>query len=137
MKKKLLFWRDMLIIWAIRRFNIPLPNLLHEKHPSTTKLYYYYGRWFRLVPHVSSTRLWIRQFRESPSAYLLDVPDDILASVDKFNEKCRLQNEISTHVCANCDLCRIGLPCKKYYATPSRLSDLCLTHHYKLIKGVS
>ena len=135
MKKKFQHLRDMLTIWAIKRFNIQLPDLQQEHTLDTRKVYYYYGRWLRLVPHDRETARWIEQFMSSQPVHLLDMDDIALQKVDRLKDKIQIQNTIAAHVCKDCILSRLGLPCRKFYRNESRTSDVCLTHRYQLIKG--
>lgn len=137
MKKKFQHLRDMLTIWAIKRFNIQLPDLQQEHTLDTHKVYYYYGRWFRLVPHTPHTMRWIEQFKASQPLHLLDIDDYHLQLSGRLGDKIKIQNTIAAHVCKDCVLARLGLPCRKFYRNSSRMSDVCLTHRYQLIKGKS
>jgi hypothetical protein len=135
MKKKLQHWLDMLTIWAIHRFNVQLPDLQREEHPKPGKIYYYYGRWLRIVPHDKPTAALVKDYLRTHPVHLLDISDDDLSRIGRLNEKVAIQNEIAARLCPTCIFSRLGLPCKKVYRMPSRLSDLCFTHKYQLIKG--
>ena len=124
MKKKFQHLRDMLTIWAIKRFNIQLPDLQQEHTLDTHKVYYYYGRWFRLVPHTPHTMRWIEQFKASQPLHLLDLDDYHLQLSGRLGDKIKIQNTIAAHVCKDCVLARLGLPCRKFYRNSSRMSDV-------------
>lgn len=134
-KEKIIRLHDRITIWAIHRFNVQLPDLLRTGQPVSGRIYYYYGRWLKLMPHTPEMQKRIREFRESHDMYLLDIPDDSISRIGQLNRKAELQQDISQLVCTSCPLMRIGLPCRKFYTSPSRTDDLCLTHHYQIIKG--
>ena len=135
MKKKLQQLRDRLTIWAIYRFNIQLPDLLRTPNPRPGRIYYYYGRWFKLVPHSFDTKTFIRRFIDINEVYLLDVPDEHLAMAGRLNDKVRLQNELSSIVCSQCALHKLAIPCKKTHT--SFRDDQCVHYKYQLIKGIN
>ena len=135
MRKTIRQWCDMLVIWAIHRFRVKLPDLQRETIPQVGKIYYYYGRWVRIVPHTDDTRQWVKNFKETHDMHLLDIPDQSLAAIGRLNDKIAIQNELAAHLCPTCIFSRLGLPCKKVYRQTSRLTDLCFTHQYQLIKG--
>ncbi len=134
MIKKLQQLRDRLTIWAIYRFNIQLPDLLRTDNPRPGRIYYYYGRWLKLVPHSQETAARLRRFRKQHDMFILNVPDHLLQSVDRLNEKMIIQKELANIVCEDCAIRKLAIPCKKKHNT-SIDDDTCLTHTYKLIKG--
>lgn len=133
--KKLSKIKDRLIIWAIHHFNVPLPDLLRTERPQPGKIYYYYGRWLKVIRHDEITRRHIIDFTDRQNMNLLDMSDEALQIAGMLNDKIKLQQELSSIVCSSCPLLRIGLPCKKVYIGQSRKKDLCLTHRYIIIKG--
>lgn len=108
---------DRLLIWAILRLRIKLPDLQQTARPKPHRLYYYYGRWLRLVPHDRETSLWVRENINSHTAFGND----------------RVAEALRSHICSSCALFRIGLPCHKYQGATTE--DLCLRYHYHLVKG--
>ena len=79
--------KDRLTIWAILRLNVKLPDLQQTPSPRPGTIYYYYGRWLKLVRHHSESRI-----------------------VEKMATDARVE-----YVCQGCALYRLGLPCKKVY----------------------
>ena len=136
-KEKITRLHDRITIWAIHHFNVQLPDLLRCQKPAAGRIYYYYGRWLKLIPHDPEMRRRIKEFRDSHDMYLLDIPDDTISQIGQLNRKVALQNELHDLVCLSCPLLRIGLPCRKFYTSPSRTDDLCLTHRYQILKGKS
>lgn len=127
--------KDRLTIWAICRFKIPLPDLQQEQYPVAGRIYYYYGRWVKLVRKDSETLKLIRSFTSaSTNMYLLNLSYDQAANIGKLEEKQKLEGNLSTLVCEGCALKELGLPCVKTYPHQDRTQDQCFTHHYKLIK---
>lgn len=127
--------RDRLTIWAICRFKIPLPDLQQEEHPVAGRIYYYYGRWVKLVNKDSETLKSIRYYTTaSTDKYLLNLSYDQAANIGKLEEKRRLEDTLSVIVCDGCVLKELGLPCVKNFPNNDRTKDQCFTHHYKLIK---
>lgn len=101
--------KDRLTIWAILRLNVKLPDLQQTPKPRPGTIYYYYGRWVKLVRH----------HKDNGANYIAAMSDE----------------EKNQFICTKCALHRLGLPCHKYKGgTPE---DLCLTHCYELVKGKS
>ncbi len=98
--------KDRLTIWAILRLNVKLPDLQQTPAPKPGTIYYYYGRWVKLVKHNKVVN----------------------HDIDILNP-----DSLAEHICTGCALHRLGLPCKKVDALTPK--DLCYTHYYKLIKG--
>ena len=127
--------REKLTIWAIHHFRLKLPDLIREERPRPGKIYYYYGRWIKLVQHDAVTRRKVADFCDQQNMNLLDISDDALIRCGQIDQKIKLQNSLHDLICTGCPLNLIGLPCKKVYLSQSRKSDLCLTHRYVIIKG--
>ncbi len=127
--------KDRLTIWAICRFKIPLPDLQQEQHPVAGRIYYYYGRWVKLVSKDKKTLQEIRSnTTNSNDNYLLNLSYDQANRIGKLNEKRELEEILSYYVCSGCALKELGLPCIKFFDHNDRTKDQCFTHHYKLIK---
>lgn len=127
--------KDRLTIWAICRFKAPLPDLQQEQNPVAGRIYYYYGRWVKLVSKDSEALKLIKDLTTaSTNMYLLNLSYDQAANIGKLEEKQKLEENLSTLVCKGCILKELGLPCVKHFDHNDRTKDLCFTHCYKLIK---
>lgn len=110
--------RDTITIWLICRFNIALPDLQQTDCPRFGPVYYYYGRWFRLVRHD----------RRTVNAILRRIKQRGL-----INRETDEPVDYSDLACRGCHLRSLGIPCKK--VNPITPEDLCLRGNYRLIKG--
>ncbi len=107
MLAKLQKLKDRLTIWAILRLGIKLPDLQQTQKPIPGTIYYYFGRWVKLIRHHS------------------DINGKTFSELSP--------DELGSLICSDCALHRLGLPCKKVDGGTKK--DLCYTHYYKLIKG--
>ena len=133
MKKKLQRLIDSLNIWAVRHFRLDLPDLVREQSPKPGQLYYYYGRWLRLVRHDDATQKWLANYGRDHNLLLTAIPDNLLSGVDEINEKNQIFCDLAANICTHCALRILDLPCRK--SRRSYPNDQCLNHHYELIKG--
>lgn len=119
MIKKLRLLRDRLAIWAIQRFNFKLPDLQQTDYVKPGRVYYYYGRWVRLMPQPTEVKDYIRNVFELEGVRDI-IPDHI--------GEC-----VAEKMCTHCALHILGLPCKKHHGGTVR--DLCIKYRYQLVKG--
>lgn len=119
MIKKFRLLRDRLSIWAILRFNFKLPDLQQAESVKPGRVYYYYGRWVRLVSQPTEVKGFINALFEDQG--VTDVVPDSLGEI------------IAEKVCPFCALHRLGLPCRKFQGGTVR--DLCFKYRYQLVKG--
>lgn len=118
--KKVLDFIDKLHIWAVLHFAEQLPDLQQTQKPTTGKIYYYYGRWFRLRRREKNTTEWAKYVLKSSG-------QGHTGHYEKMNDM------LHTKLCTNCHIHQLGLPCVKRNGGTS--DDLCFRYRYELVKG--
>lgn len=119
MFKRIFLFRDRLVIWAILRFGFRVPSLQQALSVSSGDIFYYYGRWLRVVPQTPEVRRFISETLRAHQ--VVDrVPDHVGAM-------------LPVRMCQLCALHRLGLPCRKF--SGGTVHDACFSYRFMLIKG--
>ena len=111
---------DKAHVWAIMRFGGKLPDLQQTPRPTSGKVYYYFGRWFRLKRRDNETTEWAK--------YVVNT-----RGKGPTTHYDNMEEMLNARLCANCHLHQLGLPCVK--RNPGTDRDLCLRYRYVLVTG--